>query len=159
MENSENTIKFHLTITSIYQAIIWMLFLFVIAYASKWLSNLYFVVALPSCLLLLRLAISKLSPKKITMRDGQLIFKDGPFKYKLNPDKMRICYEKVSVWGGNFRDYYGLVLYRDANKIIGFHFNNEFVLIYEMDEIKLAYYKKVFQSKFEIEIHSVDNLL
>lgn len=37
-------------------------------------------------------------------------------------------------------------------------FNNKFVLTYEMNEIKLAYYKKEFQSKLGIEINSVGNL-
>lgn len=71
---------------------------------------------------------------------------------------MALYYEKVSVLGGRFKDYYGLVLYRDIDKIFGMSFNNRFVLAYEMDEVKLEIYQKKFKDLLDIEIKVVKAL-
>lgn len=158
MRENEVSVKFYVTITSVYESIIWLLISFALFYWSMGLGYLILLMTSLICILLINLATSKLLNKKIFKRNNSLVFKNGLFKYKLDPGKMRVCYEKVSVWGGNFKDYYGLVLYRDIDKIVGLSFNNKFVLAYEIDEVKLAFYKKEFEAKLGIEINTVDSI-
>lgn len=114
-----------------------------------WLSIL--VLCIPSGIIVYY-GIEKLFVKRIQIVNDKIFFWNGPFKYQLDRQKMTVYYEKVSVWGGNYKDYFGLVLYRDINKIIGFSMNNKFVLAYEIDEVKFEYYQQQFSDKFDIDI-------
>lgn len=96
--------------------------------------------------------IKKVFIKKITAAGGSIIFHNGPFRYKLNRENLKVHCEKVFVLGGNYKDYFGLVLYRDKDKIASFSMNNRFVIAYEIDDVKLEYYQKEFRDKIAIDI-------
>lgn len=115
------------------------------------------LAALPSCLTAYW-GIAKVFTKRIVSDNNGLVFYNGPFKYNINTEKMQVYYEKVWVLGGNYKDYFGLVLYRNKDKIIAFSVNNRFVLTYEMDEVKLGYYQQELMNKIGIEIQVVKPL-
>ena len=162
MTRNQESIKFKPSITSIYQCLILLCFSWgALAFPftiDVQLNSIIFYLALIPCSIAAIMGLSKILVKKLFIKNGILYFKNGIFTYKLNIEKSRIYYEKVFVWGGNFKDYYGLVLHVNIDNLTRISLNNKFVLTYEMNEIKLAYYKKEFQSKLGIEINSVGNL-
>lgn len=103
--------------------------------------------------------IEKLFIKKIAVVDDRVLFHNGPFRYQLDRKKLAVYCEKVFVLGGNYKDYFGLVLYRDTNKIVGFSMNNKFVIAYEIDDVRLEYYKQDFKNKLGIDIKVIKPFL
>lgn len=101
--------------------------------------------------------VSSLFRRRIEGNEDVLIFHYGPFTYNLHIDKVSIYREEIFVFGGNFKKRYGLVLYRNRKKAIGFSLNNRFILAYEIDEAKLDFYKKELKSKFNIYINIIQS--
>lgn len=162
MRKNNSDIKFGLTYTAVVQCISMVLMSavpFSLIYVTKVSLNpiTLILAAIPSCMVVYW-GIAKIFTKRIVSNNNRLLFYNGPFKYNIDIEKMQIYYEKVWVLGGNYKDYFGLVLYRDKDKIVGFSMNNSFVLTYEMDEIKLEYYQQEFMSKMGIDIKAVKPL-
>lgn len=122
------------------------------------LSVVFIILASLSCFVIFYQGLLIAFSKRIYQKDEKIIFKKGPFIYELDVNKMGVYYEKVFILGGSSKDYYGLVLYRDMDKIFGISFNNRFVLAYEMDEVKLEIYQKKFKDLLDIEIKVVKAL-
>lgn len=122
------------------------------------LDGIVVFFSIMACSIIFYYGLSNILKKSILVKGEKVIFSNGPFKYNLDVNKMALYYEKVSVLGGRFKDYYGLVLYRDIDKIFGMSFNNRFVLAYEMDEVKLEIYQKKFKDLLDIEIKVVKAL-
>lgn len=131
-------IRFPLSITGITQCIILLCLslapLTIPKIFDVGINSVIYFLALMLCIMIAWFGVSRVFVKKLVKEETEFFLKYGPLKYKLNTGKMRVCYEKVFIWGGTTNDYYGLVLYRDINKLIGFSFNNRFVLTYEMNE-------------------------
>jgi len=121
------------------------------------LVSMIFVYVLSS--LIFYSGIKKIFIKKIEVFDDKILFHSGPFRYQLDREKLTIHCEKVFVLGGNYKDYFGLVLYRDKNKIVSLSMNNRFVIAYEIDDVKLEYYQQEFRDKIGIDIKVIKPFL
>lgn len=119
------------------------------------LKTLIFLSIITS--LIIYTGLEAIFSKKLVLKDGNLIFHNGPFDYKLNPEKMTIYYEKISIFERRYKERFGLVLYRNKDKIMGFTLNNKFILDYEMSDTKLDIYQKEFADKLGIKINIVDS--
>lgn len=162
MRKNSSGIKFRPTYTAVVQCVSMVLLSavpFTLMLVTKVNLNAVTLIftAIPSCLIAY-LGIAKIFTKRIISDDNSLVFYNGPFKYNIDLEKMQVYYEKVWVLGGNYKDYFGLVLYRDKGKIVGFSMNNRFVLTYEMDEVKLEYYQQEFMSKMRVDIKVIKPL-
>lgn len=161
MNELNNSVYFKQTYTAFVQCISYgvisflpfVLFLAVDTHVSL---KAFILLSIPSAIILY-LGIKNILPKRLEKHGDCLRFYLGPFKYDLRLEEMVIYYEKVSVFGPGYTDYYGLVLYRNRDKIIGMSINNKFVLAYEVDDVKLDIYKRELEKKLEININIVDS--
>ena len=157
----ENTVQFKPTLTAVSQCIVFIMLstiplgLFITTGTEIGINTLIFLAIISS--LITYIGIEALFPKRLVLNDKQLTFYFGPFKYKLNPDKMTVYYEKILIIERSSKDRFGLILYRDKNKIMGISINNKFILDYEMNNTKLDIYRKEFANKLGIEINVVDS--
>lgn len=162
MRKNNSDIKFRPTYTAVVQCVSMVLLSavpFTLVFVTKVNLNTVILIlaAIPSCLIAYW-GIAKIFTKRIVSDNNGFVFYNGPFRYNIDIEKMQVYYEKVWVLGGNYKDYFGLVLYRDKDKIVGFSMSNRFVLTYEMDEVKLEYYQQEFMSKIGIDIRVVKPL-
>jgi hypothetical protein len=161
MNPQSNSVVFKLSFESVYQfAFIIMLSIIpfsLLKTGGLSISIIRLIGAIIPGLIVIYFGVTFLFKRRIDLRDDQFIFYYGPFRYKLDPDKMRIYYEKILIFSSG-RDKYGLVLYRDIDKVIGITFNNKFLLECEMDEVKLKYYREQLKNKLGLEVNVVDEL-
>lgn len=115
------------------------------------------LLAIVPCFMATCYGVLKILPRKIIKNENGFFLKYGPYKCRLVEGKFKVCYEKVFVLSAAITPEYGLVLYRDFNKLISLSLNNKIVLKYDMNEIKIGLYKKEFE-KIGVEIYNASDL-